>query len=546
MDEAIERAGFGRFQIYPLIATGLTWSGDAMELSVVAYVLPVLKEEWAVSQPAADAFASVIFAGMLLGALGWGAFSDGCGRRTGWLATTTLTAIAGLVSAVAPNWQTFLAARVVVGIGLAGTNLGFALSSELLPRRARGTQLMLFELFFVSGSVLEVLLAWLVLEHAGWRWVIALSTIPLWIALTLASRVPESPRWLSGRGDDQAAAAVLRRAALLNGRPQPASERVCDAHGSSGGVSGSQGGSPPAKRRRAGFSLHGAFSGVMAMASGSVSHLLATVLHPQLRLVSVALCVAWATAWFTYFGAILLTPKAIAAAMPLNTAGGAADGGGAVYASSLIATLAEVPGLLLATWCVNRIGRVATCAGCMLLASLCLFAVGIGHLIGDAQALTSDAQHAATTSAAGEEPPSAATAVAATAQLLLIALCRMAAFGGFSSLYVLTAESFPTRLRATAFGIVSAASRLSGTVTPFVAGTMWAASPGGALLSFAAGAALCALVLRCLVADTGQRPMPDELRNLVSSPVASGQELTATVTGAGLAADAPTAGPARL
>ena len=208
--------------------------------------------------------------------------------------------------------------------------------------------------------------------------------------------------------------------------------------------------------------------------------------------------------------------------------------------------LAEVPGLLLATWCVNRIGRVATCAGCMLLASLCLFAVGIGHLIGDAQALTSDAQHAATTSAAGEEPPSAATAVAATAQLLLIALCRMAAFGGFSSLYVLTAESFPTRLRATAFGIVSAAARLSGTVTPFVAGTMWAASPGGALLSFAAGAALCALVLRCLVADTGQRPMPDELRNLISSPVASGQELTATVTGAGLAADAPTAGPARL
>ena len=139
IDHAIDAAGFGRLQLTTLVAAGLTWSGDAMEMSVMAYVLPSLKAEWQVSQAAADSLASVIFAGMLIGALGWGTFSDAYGRRFGWLLTAALTAVAGLLSALAPSWQLFLLFRILVGIGLAGTNLGFALSSELLPRLARRT-----------------------------------------------------------------------------------------------------------------------------------------------------------------------------------------------------------------------------------------------------------------------------------------------------------------------------------------------------------------------------------------------------------------------
>jgi hypothetical protein len=94
-------------------------------------------------------------------------------------------------------------------------------------------------------------------------------------------------------------------------------------------------------------------------------------------------------------------------------------------------------------------------------------------------------------------------------QLLLIATCRMAAFGGFSSLYVLSAETFPTSLRTTAFGLVSSASRLAGTLTPFVAGTVWAASPAASLLTYAATALGCALVIRHFVPDTMGRPLPE-------------------------------------
>ena len=654
VDEAIERIGVGRFQLPVLVATGLTWSGDAMEMSVMAYVLPALRCSWGVSQFAADSFASVVFFGMLLGALGWGLLSDAVGRRIGWLSTTALTAVAGLLSAAAPDGAVvpFLVARALVGVGLAGTNLGFALSSELLPRAARGTFLMLFELFFVGGSVLEVLLAWALLDGAaGWRWVLALSTLPLWLALALMGHVPESPRWLAGRGaaGGRRAIALLRRAATANGRPEPlapddelscgvgavvwtstaedsraeegeagqederspppprdsptAAAAACDGQR----VDASSSSSSPSHDTSAGRSRTSAVGDAVGGARLRARHVLDTIFHPQLRAVSVALCMAWATAWFTYFGlsarrrdleprtraaarppslpplcplsapslpplcplsapplpscrahtvqgthtsatsvrcatlrrarsggawsrsavAVLLTPKILSAALPpalshnnltvvvgaaggegetgggaqcsgANRGGGGGGGSAYIFGTTLLSTLAEVPGLLFATRCVHRQGRVAACVMCLIVAAAALLAVALGHVIGR----TASHWGAATTS------------LAIGAQLVLVAICRMAAFGGFSALYVLTAETFPTRLRATAFGVVSVASRFAGTLTPFVAGSVWDASPAAALFAYSAAAAACAAILRLFVDDTGCRPMPDELASL--------------------------------
>ena len=162
VDSALERIGMGRVQASVLLATGLTWSGDAMELGVMAFLVPVLKDEWDMPQAVADTIASMVFAGMLIGALGWGLLSDSHGRRFVWLITTALTAIGGIASAAVPDGSVgaLIAARVVVGIGLSGTNLGFALACEFLPGARRGAALVLFELFFSLGSVFEVCRRW--------------------------------------------------------------------------------------------------------------------------------------------------------------------------------------------------------------------------------------------------------------------------------------------------------------------------------------------------------------------------------------------------
>lgn len=502
-----------------------------MELTVIAFVLPVLSKEWGVSQAAADALASIMFVGMLVGALAWGLFTDTFGRKAGWMATTSITAIAGALSAAAPDGSVllFLVLRAAVGLGLSGTNLGFALCSELLPQRTRGKLLMYFELFFVGGSVFEVLLAWAVLDHsAGWRWVLLLSTLPLWIALTLSRLVPESPRWLTAHGEAAAAAATLRRAARANGQPLPfgAGEALacspmrdqrdsrCEADCDDVGVvdcddAAAAVDSRPRTRADEDASRRRRRGCLSAGVADAIAHV-GAVFHPSIRASSVALCAGWFLLTFTYFGCMFITPKVLAAALPpeagssnTNSSGGGGDGGDggggasdAGYATSLLATLAEVPGLLLATLAIDRAGRVRTVVGGTLLVAAAL------------------ASMAFVAAAVGEGSHAAAVLL-----VVLLVVGRAAAFGSYSALYVLSAELLPTRLRATGFGIVSAASRLAGTATPFVAGSVWAASPAAALTCYAAAAALCALVVGRLQ-DTRRRAMPEEIEGLKWSTAA--------------------------
>ena len=98
------------------------------------------------------------------------------------------------------------------------------------------------DLYF-AGTVLEALLAWAVLPTLGWRWLLALSALPLLVLLALFPLLPESPHWLVAKGQYAEAEAVLQRMAVLNGlrRPlhlhlEPAATRAA----TEGGIRGNQ------------------------------------------------------------------------------------------------------------------------------------------------------------------------------------------------------------------------------------------------------------------------------------------------------------------
>ena len=65
--------------------------------------------------------------------------------------------------------------------------------------------------------MLEALLAWAVLPTLGWRWLLALSALPLLALLVLYPLLPESPHWLVAKGRYAEAEAVLQRVAAANG-----------------------------------------------------------------------------------------------------------------------------------------------------------------------------------------------------------------------------------------------------------------------------------------------------------------------------------------
>jgi hypothetical protein len=114
--------------------------------------------------------------------------------------------------------------------------------SEFLPIKGRGKYLVAFEVLWTVGILFEAFLAWyaltkfvednnipgltaspfrLILPYLSWRWLIAISAIPLWLMLLCYPLVPESPRFLMISGQRTKAMEVLRYIAGVNGTKLP-------------------------------------------------------------------------------------------------------------------------------------------------------------------------------------------------------------------------------------------------------------------------------------------------------------------------------------
>lgn len=240
IDEAIEAVGFGKFQIGVLLMAGLCWTADAMEMLLLSYIKQPLQCEWNITDGQAAIITSAVGFGMLLGSVTWGIVADGYGRRFGFLAVAAFTFGFGLVSAASVNYPMIVISRGLVGFGIGGVPVAFSLMMEFLPMAQRGTWGMGVVLFWSGGAIFEAVVAMYVMPTLGWRWLVAISSLPLGCLLALWPVLPESPRWLVGQGRLEEAQTVLERAAKVNGVALPPGklskefEEIDDGHGSVG------------------------------------------------------------------------------------------------------------------------------------------------------------------------------------------------------------------------------------------------------------------------------------------------------------------------
>ena len=111
-------------------------------------------------------------------------------------------------SALAPDPYTFSLWRFVGGLGVGVSSIAVpAYISEIAPAARRGRLVALYQFQIVFG-ILVAFASNFVLDrylHLDWRWMLGIETVPALIYLALVVKVPESPRWLLLRRNDEAA-----------------------------------------------------------------------------------------------------------------------------------------------------------------------------------------------------------------------------------------------------------------------------------------------------------------------------------------------------
>ncbi|TKW35430.1 hypothetical protein SEVIR_2G371700v4 [Setaria viridis] len=416
-DEALSRLGFGRFQALLLGFLGTGWVAEAMEVMLLSFVGPSMKEEWGVSGAAEGLITSVVFAGMLLGACVGGLGSDRYGRRAGFLFTAIVSGVPGLLCAFSPNYATLLALRFVVGLGLGASHVLPTWFLEFVPAESRGSWIVVFTCFWTLGTILEALLAWAIMPILGWRWLLALSSTPCFILLIFSSVIPESPRYLCSRGKINEAMLVLERIARMNNKALPP-------------------GTVTSEPKRIDDNYDPSVTTVLLMTEDRLDDDTSTKSNSKsifrafwsrdLIRSTLLLWLVYFASYFAYYGLVYLISEL--------SSGRSQPKDSSLYINVLVTSFAEFPGLLLAALLVDRIGRKVTMGGMILLC--CAFLAPL------------------------------ATQLREDLSIILLFCARSCVMGCFAVLHVYSPEIYPTSCRNTGVGFASIIGRIGSIVAP--------------------------------------------------------------------------------
>ena len=205
----LDRLPWGRFHTLVVVALGVTWILDGLEVTLAGTVAGALKESPVLRFSNADVglAGSAYLAGAVLGAIFFGWLTDRLGRKKLFFITLTVYLLATAATAFSWNLWSFLLFRFITGAGIGGEYAAInSTIQELIPARVRGWTDLVINGSFWIGAALGALAAIVLLDRAvidpehGWRAAFLIGALLAGIVFFMRLWLPESPRWLMTHG----------------------------------------------------------------------------------------------------------------------------------------------------------------------------------------------------------------------------------------------------------------------------------------------------------------------------------------------------------
>jgi putative MFS transporter len=190
---------------------GLLMLFDSWDATVIAYTLPSIIGEWALTPVRAGWLVSAGYGGAFVGAILFGSVAERRGRLPVMRLLVILMGLLAIACSLAPSYGALIAIRLVQGMAIGGAlPVTISYVNEIAPTLTRGKFFSTFQFLMLAGFGLASLTSVWIVPHWGWRAMYALGALPLLLSPLLWT-LPESPRWLAGKGRREQAAASLAR-----------------------------------------------------------------------------------------------------------------------------------------------------------------------------------------------------------------------------------------------------------------------------------------------------------------------------------------------
>ncbi|XP_069820125.1 putative transporter SVOPL [Dendropsophus ebraccatus] len=391
----------------------------------------------------------MVFFGYMIFSVFLGFLADRYGRLKILFISFLWGAYFSLLTSFSPSYAWFVFLRCMVGCGVAGHAQGLIIKTEFLPKNSRGYMLPLSQLFWLAGSLLIIGLGSVVIPTLGWRWLVRFASIPGIILMLVFKFIPESARFHLSVGKKQEAMKTLGKIARINKSQMP----------------------------------EGMIHEEVSESTGKFLDLL----DPKYLRTSLQIWVIWLGISFAYYGTILVSTELLEKNMLCGTGQapvGVEKGDGPCYCNMLspsdyhtliISTLGEIAlnpfNILGINWIGRRwtLGITMTTTGVFfLLLNICMSRAGLIGIFFCLRALVS---------------------------------------ANFNTIYIYTAEVYPTVMRAIGMGTSGSLCRIGAMAAPFIAQVLLDASIIGGLCLFASVCFVCAISAFLLPIETKGRAL---------------------------------------
>ncbi len=205
----LDRLPWTRFHTLVVVALGITWILDGLEVTVAGSIAGALQESPVLHFDAQEVglVGSAYLAGAVSGAVLFGYLTDRLGRRKLFFMTLGVYLVATAATAFSWDFWSFALFRFLTGAGIGGEYAAInSAIQEFIPARFRGrTDLAINGSFWIgaalgAGGAVVLLQPGILPPDWGWRIAFGIGAI-LGLGILLLRRfIPESPRWLMLHG----------------------------------------------------------------------------------------------------------------------------------------------------------------------------------------------------------------------------------------------------------------------------------------------------------------------------------------------------------